>query len=378
LVAILLVTLTTEAPLARADDEAPAAGTASSRLSSEEAEFLRRRFPDWEQKDAAERERLAQNVLRLRALSPAERTRLMERVRRAEQAGLVGTGKLSDRVGWWRDHGTDVRKRALQGHAATRAIAGSVVRALPEEARRAFAKDGPGALSPLHRSAVETAIVAAWRKRVAESLVAEPPIDAVPAADAPPGDAAEFVRLRDEVVRRGGAAAPLERRRAFAGAVVRDRVGAATRAALGPPGARPAVPPTPREREAAIAALAASLHDAHPAAHAALVREVGVAAGSGPEALVQWAWQQERGVPRSPAARTRRLVEFAANVERDRDLLRGSPEVLRRAEEFQAAIFEELGVTEAERQRLRDARSPFERQRAWNDVRRRLLGRAGK
>jgi hypothetical protein len=382
LLALLLGTavLLAAAPRARADDAAPAAGPgAVSRLTAEEAEFLRRRFPDWDQKDAAERDRLAANVLRLRSLSPEERARLLERVRRAERAGLLGTGELSERVAWWREHGADVRRRALQGHAATRAIAGGIVRSLPEEARRALqAKDGPAALSPLHRAAVETAIVSAWWKRATESLAAAPPLDAVPAPDAPPRESAELVRLRDETSKRGGGAAPAELRRAFAGAVVRDRVGAAVRAALGP--ARPAAPSPPplaaKEREAALVALSAALRERFPAAHEGLVRDLAGAAGKGPEALVQWAWQQERAAPRSPLARARRLHAIAETLESGRDVLRGSADLLRRSDDLQSAILADLGVPEADRERLREARSPFERQRILGDLRRRFLSRA--
>src|SRR5262245_41520270 len=162
---------------ARADDAAPAAGSALARLSPEESEFLRRRFPDWEQKDAAERERIATNVLRLRSLDGAQRARLMERVRRAETAGLLGTGKLSDRVGWWGQHGADVRGRALEGHLASRAIAGGIVRSLPAESRAAF-QEGAG-LSPAQRPSVENAIVSAWWRRAVESLVEAPPLSAL-------------------------------------------------------------------------------------------------------------------------------------------------------------------------------------------------------
>src|SRR5437868_886149 len=72
---------------ARADDPAPpaqgpAAGSAVAKLTPEESAMLARRFPDWERKPAAEREKIATNVLRLRDLSAEQRARFFERLRR--------------------------------------------------------------------------------------------------------------------------------------------------------------------------------------------------------------------------------------------------------------------------------------------------------
>src|SRR5262245_10254279 len=107
-----------------------------------------------------------------------------------------------------------------------------------------------------------------------------------------------------------------ERRRAavvaFVTAYVRDRVGAAVRAAAREvPGSA-----GPREREAAAAALWETLRDAFPAARESLVRDVGQAAGKGSVAVLQWAWQQEVAVPRSPATRGKRLALLAEEIER--------------------------------------------------------------
>src|SRR5690606_28024333 len=63
-----------EAPPAvppRGPPPAPASGAtaepaAVARLTPEELEILRRRFPDWDQRDVGERERIASNVLKLR------------------------------------------------------------------------------------------------------------------------------------------------------------------------------------------------------------------------------------------------------------------------------------------------------------------------
>lgn len=87
------------APSARADGERAAPGAPADpleRLTGEERAFLAKRIPGWNDLDEARRRHIAQNVIRLRDLTPEDRARFRERVKRVTKAprGEASDGRL--------------------------------------------------------------------------------------------------------------------------------------------------------------------------------------------------------------------------------------------------------------------------------------------
>ncbi len=356
--------LASPAGTVRADEPAAAPGPAVARLLPPEVEILRHKFPDWDQKDAAERERIATNVLRLRNLSPEDRARVVERVKQAEAHGVLD--HLRDRL----DKMKDFRAKAVEGHLLARAVVSGVLRALPSEEHGVF-QGGPQSLTPAQKAFVEQTLVAAWWKRATESLVASPPLDAQASSAASVQEAAAFVRFRDETAKAGGASAPVEKRRAYAAAFVRDRVHAILAAAP-----RDAAAGDPKARDAAVAAVTLAVRQTFPGVLDVLGRSVADAGKSGPEGLLQWGMEQEVGVIRSPEARMRRLADLLVDLERTLAVLGVSPELRAKIEEVQKQILVDLKVPDADARPVLDAKTPWERWRALQRLRQQFGARA--
>ena len=318
-VAAVWVAAVAGAGAARADDPAPpvsgpAAGSAVARLTAEEGAMLARRFPDWERKPAAERERIATNVLRLRDLSAEQRARFFERLRRAQEAGPAVLADLPDRLAAYGKLRPEERKSAKEGGRVERAILGAV-RAKVAPATLA-AMDG---LAPPERMLLGAGILADFRRRAAQA---------------------------------GGLLAMRERMRAAAGAV--------------PP---PTPDPRPEARLAHERALQGALADAFPAARDAVALDLDAAAGKGREGLYEYAKQHAPAPPRGPT-----LWNAVNALERGRDLL---PEDARgKVDEAQVALLQVLKVPDEDLVRLRAAKTPAERVVLLWDLQQRLRPRS--
>lgn len=84
-------------PHARAEEAPGASGPRDflSELKPRELEFLRTRIPGWERLEEAQRQRIAQNVIRLRNLGEAERQHFHRRLKHLTDAGGEGRGGLA-------------------------------------------------------------------------------------------------------------------------------------------------------------------------------------------------------------------------------------------------------------------------------------------
>ena len=137
------------APAAFADDPAPAppAGSASAsasavdQLTPDELRFVRIRMPDWDRREAAEQERVAVNVLRIRTMSPEMKQKFFDRARRTDAAGLGS--QIVPRIDEFRKRRPDERREVQEGHRLSRAVVSALVSALTP-AGRAVLGDGLG------------------------------------------------------------------------------------------------------------------------------------------------------------------------------------------------------------------------------------------
>lgn len=116
---LVLGGLSTAAPALHADDGVSGGrkGVAKARpdfvrqLSKSEAAFLRKKFANWDAMSVEKRQRIAQNIVRLRTMTPEERKRLEDHIGRLKQRGSKGRGR-----GRTHDHAT----RVLIGRALVR------------------------------------------------------------------------------------------------------------------------------------------------------------------------------------------------------------------------------------------------------------------
>ncbi len=346
---LLATTLVAFAPGVRAEDApptppvspAPAAGptpSAVSRLSPQELEFLRRRLPDFDRRDEAERERIATNVIRLRSLSPEDRKRFIERVHRVEAEGGPGAAATADRLAQIEKVG---RASFREGSLRMRAVATAVVATLSPERRAVLTPNAaPSSIGSYERLQLDVCIAATWKRRVMESLATKPLVAAEPLSAAGTPAAVAFVTLRDRV-KTGGAAAPEADRRKYAMAYLEDRVQAARR---GLEGSNPVTTPGPaRGEDSRLAAFGAALSEAFPSSIAATAAELATAVDGGRAALKKFcddAWP-DRATPRE-----RTLVELVLGLERARPFLAG--DLLGKLCDLQIAALRELKVADAD------------------------------
>jgi hypothetical protein len=303
---------------ARADDPpapapapapSPAAGSAVAKLTAEESAMLARRFPDWERKPAAEREKIATNVLRLRELTAEQRARFFERLRRAQEAGPAVLADLPDRLAAFNKLRPEERTNAKEGGRIERAILGAV-RAKVAPATLA-AMDG---LPPPERMLLGAGVLAEFRRRAGQ----------------------------------------------VAGLSLRDRLRAAA-GAVPPPG--PDL--RPDARAAHERALQTAMADAFPAARDAVAADLDAAAAKGREGLFAYAKQHAPAPPRGPT-----LWNAVNALERGRELL---PEDARaKVDEAQAALLQALKVSDEDLARFRAAPTSVERSLFLWDLQQRL------
>lgn len=298
--------------------------SAESRLTEEQRAFLRRRIPDFDRRPAAEREKMAANVLKLWSMSPEDRAKFLDRVRRAQTSG-PGASAIAD--------------VARKVHA----ISGAILATLPPAARDLVTVGAtPTSLTFAERIQLEQAIAGAWHRKIVEGLVQAPPIDAEPSAESKA--AAEFVASRDAVKAAGGAAAPEADRRRFAKIFVDDRFTAARRAVertVPGPVVTPGGPATgARGGDERVAALGRSLADAFPQAAQAVASSLAAAAEKGRAGLEKF---MQDAVP---DRRERALFELVRGLERFREFAGG--ELVAKVVDLQVAALRELHVPEAD------------------------------
>jgi|GEM_PF-2301869 len=305
------------------------APAAVDRLTGEELEILRRRFPDWDQREAAERERVAANVLKLRQLSPEERRRLLERAKRLEGAGPDAWQKLR---GWHEmSHAEHEQMRAKR--IFYRGMGAQVVSALPPEARRLVTPGAlPSSLSFSERLRLEVGIATLLRKKVVQAYVASPPLDAEASPGAPPAQAQRLAGAR-EAVRKAGSAATDDDRRRLANLLFEDRFLALRRRLLS----------ETFDDTGRGARLGAMAKETFPEAFAAVVDDVARLAAKGRHGLILLLVDGGQGeVTESPARRP--LVELVLLLERARPVLATvSADLAVKAQAFQAELLLALG-----------------------------------
>lgn len=317
-------------------------GTASpssvDRLTAEELEILRRRFPDWDQRDAAERERIASNVMKLRLLSPEDRRRLLERAKKLELAGPDAVSALGQKLRGWHEMSHEAQEQMREKRTFFRGMAAQVVAALPPDARQLVTPGAlPSSLTFPERLRLEVGIAKLLRKKVEQAYVASPPLDAEPSAGAAPSQAQRLIGARDALRAKGAAAVDDDRRR-FASLLFEDRL-LALRRRLG------AETLDEMRRGERFGALA---REAFPDAFAGATDDVARLAAKGRDGLSSLlADGAENERPVSPAQRP--LVELVILLERARPtftLL--SADLFGKAERFQGDLLLALGWTPQE------------------------------
>lgn len=116
--------LVAAAPCARAGDDEPSVAKAKPdflrQLSESEHAFLKKRFANWDAMSVEKRQRIAQNVVRLRSMTPQEKQRLQDHIRRMKGRS---------------------RKDHERGRFHDRATGALINRALAREARRTLGRD---------------------------------------------------------------------------------------------------------------------------------------------------------------------------------------------------------------------------------------------
>lgn len=301
-----------------------AAPAAVDRLTPEELEILRRRFPDWDQRDAAERERVAANVMKLRQLSPEDRRRLLERAKKLEGAGPDAWQKLR---GWHEmSHAEQEQMRAKR--IFYRGMGAQVVSALPPDARQLVTPGAlPSSLSLPERLRLEVGIATLLRKKIVLAYVANPPLDAEASPGAPPAQAQRLAAAR-EAVRKAGPAATDDERRRLAIVLVEDRFLALRRRLQG----------ETLDETGRGARFGAMAKDAFPEAFAAVVDEVARLAAKGRHGLIPLLADGAQGEgPGSPARRA--LVELVILLERARPVFATvSADLAAKAQAFQGEL----------------------------------------
>ena len=328
LVATMLVVAL--APGVRADGPASQPiPSAVSTLTDEESVFIHRRMPDFDGRPEAEREKIATNVKKLFKLSPEDRTKFLERLKRSNTAG-PGAKAVVARLPGLRNVGSVA---TIDNVRKMHAIASAIVAAVPAPARDLVSES----VTPL-------AITRAWRRKAVDALVAAPPTDAVPFASFQ--RASEFTARRDAVIAGGGPTAPEFDRRRYAELYLEERVSAARRnferamtgdvATVGPE----------RNADAHVEALGRALTEAFPAAT--------IAASAVAATLTSAAEQGRSGLekfdrdarPAVVSPRDQELIQFVRVLEWSRP--RRTGEVLAKVIELQLAILRELKVPDGE------------------------------
>lgn len=302
---------------------------AVDRLTAEELEILRRRFPDWDQRDAAERERIASNVMKLRQLSPDDRRRLLERAKKLEGAGPDAWQKLRG----WHEMTHAEREQMRAKRVMYRGMGAQVVGALPPDARQLVTPGAlPGSLTFPERLRLEVGIASLLRKRILEAYVSNPPRDVEASVGAPPAQVKRLTAARD-ALRAKGEAATNEDRRRLAEALLEDRLFGLRRRLQGETLAEGA-------RGARFGAMA---KEAFPEAFSSVVDEVARRAAKGRQGLVPLLAEGGDGEGAgSPAQRP--LAELVGMLERARPVFAMiSPDLAAKAEAFQGELLLALG-----------------------------------
>jgi hypothetical protein len=343
------------APVARAEDVAtPTAAKggrpdAVSQLRREELDAIRRQVATWDAMSAAERERIAVVVLKLRTVSPEARAKLLERLRVANAAGPAALGELWTKLEGYRRMPGEGGERFVRVQSVVRVLASAVVAALPP-ARAATFYDG---LSEAERGQVDAAIGGAWKRRVLEEGTAAPDLDGELPAATPAGLRTELDGLRAQVRGAGGAQAPEPIRRKLAERLLTVRLVALHQAAG--PVTPPEAPANPH-----LALAVRRLRELSPAAFDAVVRTVGEAAEGGRAGLTELV-EKHRGPERGDGMRAASLWRFLGELEKKRPMLSG--DVLERLDALIASILRALTVPDEESRAYRVASTMPERLR---------------
>lgn len=347
------------APVARAEDApAPAPAPVSakdarpdavSQLRREELDAIRRQVATWDAMSAAERERIAVVVLKLRSVSPETRAKLLERLRVASAAGPAALGELWTKLEGYRRMPHDGGERFVRVQAVVRALAAAIVAALPPE-RAATFYDG---LSEAERGQVDGAIGNAWKRRVLDEAAAAPDLDGELPAGTPAGLRTELDAMRAQVRGAGGASAPEPMRRRLAERLLMVRLVALHQAA-GP------VTPADGGADPHLALAGRRLRELSPAAFDAVVRIVGEAAERGRAGLTELV-EKHRGGERGDGMRAASLWRLLGDLEKKRPMLSG--EVLERLDALVASVLRALSVPEEESKAYRAASTMPERLR---------------
>jgi hypothetical protein len=338
---------------ARADDPAPASASAVGRLTPDEAAMLARRFPDWERKPAAERERVATNVVRLRLMSDEDRARFFERLRRVEAAGPAVMADLPERLATYGRLRPKEQERAREGGRIERALLGAVRAALSP--KTAAAIEGKDAVPAGERMLLTSGIVAHVRQRAAQTFQAGPIPEHVVGT---PEDAERILRLRDRIAR--GEALPPRDRAWIGSMLMRERLRQAASTVPAPtPGLRPDA------RLAHERALQRALGAAFSEPIAAVAAELEAAAAKGRDGLAEYA-----KLHAPPPARVPTLVGALQALDRTREFL--TDEGRAKVDETQAALLAALKATDDEVARWRAAKAPGERTRLLWEIQQRL------
>ena len=163
---LVLGGLLTAAPALHADDGKPAGVKGRPdfvrQLSANELSFLRKKFDNWDAMSADKRQRIAQNVVRLRTMTPEEKKRLDDHIKRMKQRGkgrgrgrthdhatrvLIGRALVHEaRRVLGRDFERELRKRDISEHAFEVSLGQGFWRKLSEQRRAAGAPVAPDAL----------------------------------------------------------------------------------------------------------------------------------------------------------------------------------------------------------------------------------------
>lgn len=313
---------------------------AVDRLTAEELEILRRRFPDWDQRDAAERERIAVNVMKLRQLSPDDRRRLLERAKKLELAGPDAVNALGQRLRGWREMSHAEQEQMREKRTFFRGMGAQVIGGLPPEARQLVTPGAlPTSLTFPERLRLEVGIAKLLRKRIEQAFVANPPLDAEPSAGAPPAQAQRLVVARDALRAKGTAATDDDRRR-FASALFEDRLLGLRRRL----GAEERASDAMRRGERFGALAKATFPDAF----AAATDDVARLAAKGREGLAPLLAEGNEG-DRTGTPAQRPLVELVILLERARPALAlASADLAAKAQALQGDLLLALGWTQAE------------------------------
>jgi hypothetical protein len=344
--AVLAAFGTVLSSVARAGEPPRTSPSDVSRLTPDELAAVRARFREWDSLDAATKEKVARNVLRLRALTPEQKALLLARAQKAEAAGRGVLEDLPRRMKSFDGLPPGDRKTFKEGSRVGQAVVGAVAFAL-SPSTRALLDPAGGALTDAQRGDLAAIVSVRWRRRVLEVLEAAPPLDEEPAASVPEEIATRWQGILERL-RRGGAAP--QDRRAFAAMVLEQRKRRAL-AAVPPPSEEPGGPHGAETRAAHEKALAQRLRDAFPEATESISKEVDAAAAGGAEGLL--AYVRSHASDLGPV-RERGVVDLLAAVEKHREAWKGDATLLAAADAFETALLSSLSrggearVTEAD------------------------------